>query len=350
LRVLHTSDLHLKHADARTLNALECILDLARREDVDAVTIAGDMFDSSEDANKLRPLLRKKLSDNGFDILVLPGNHDVSAFSQNTFYGNDVKLLTEQPVSIEEYEDVLIAGVPFRENLDEEAMLSLYQSARRGGTKILLLHCTLDLGFSTSSFGEERTTRYMPVSTAMLSELGYDYVLAGHFHSTFSSKPLANGGLFVYPGSPVSLTRKEVGPRSVYLLDTEKGRGYAVELPTFYYDELTLTITPGSEDESVSELERWVDDHSNRDCEVSIVVTGYTLMPEGELKEMVSSAAKGLPHEFLVVGIENILQYPIYKRFKEILLNENSIADKNAVDMMVLGVISQLAEAGRLRL
>lgn len=102
------SDLHLRRDNPRTIHALDEILRIGKKEKVDLLTIDGDMFDSSEDANDLRSELPGKLSSNNFEILVIPGNHDINAFTQNTFYGNDVKLLIHFTVQVEEYDDVAI--------------------------------------------------------------------------------------------------------------------------------------------------------------------------------------------------------------------------------------------------
>ncbi len=350
LRVLHTSDLHLSAGNPRTLEALEHILDVARQENADIVTIAGDMFDSARDANELRPQLRDLLSENGFEILVLPGNHDATAFTQNTFYGNDVFPLIDKPVTVREYEDLLIAGVPFRERLDDDVALRIREVSDFTGTKILLLHCTLDIGLGSGGFGEEEAIRYMPVSSAKLAGLGFDYILAGHFHSSLHEQKLASGGLFVYPGSPVSLTRKERGRRSAYLIDTESKKTQAIELSTFYCDELEVTISPGTEKAWVEQIEQWAKHHKGKNCDVRVIAKGFTEMPEAELKQQIEAAAGGIHVDFRVRGIENILRYPIYQRFKQRLLNDDGIDDKERVDMMMLTVVSRLAEEGELDL
>ncbi len=350
MRVLHTSDIHLSAANPRTLAALEHILDVARQEKADTVTIAGDMFDSAADANELRPQLRDLLSGNGFEILVLPGNHDATAFTENTFYGSDVDTLIDRPVTAREYEDLLIAGVPFRERFDDEVALRIREQSGSAGTKILLLHCTLDVGLGSGGFGEEDATRYMPVSSARLAGLGFDYILAGHFHSWLHEQKLANGGLFVYPGSPVSLTRRERGRRSAYLIDTTSRKTRVIELSTFYYDELEFTISPGTEKAWVKQVEQWAERHKGQDCDVRVIARGFTEMPEAELKQEIEAAAGGIPVDFRVRGIENILRYPIYQRFKQRLLDDDEITDKQTVDMMVLTVVSRLAEEGKLDL
>jgi len=350
LRVLHTSDLHLKEKDPRTVDTLQHILDVAKEKRVDIVTIAGDMFDSPEDANGLRPDLREMLTGNGFTILVLPGNHDSSALTEDTFYGNDVTLLTNDPVTVHVRDDVLIAAVPFKEKLDDDTAMAIAQAGNVDKTKILLMHCTLDIGFDANAFGEEVHRQYMPVSSAMLAGLGYDYVLAGHFHIRAYELPLANGGMFVYPGSPMSHTWRETGPRYAYLLDTQRNTGEFVRLSTFYYDELYVEVYPGTEDKAISRIRRWAKNHLGDNCDGTITVTGFTERSETELNDSIEQAAGGIPVNFKVLGIGNISQYAIYRRFKQKLESDPDIEDKVAVDSMVLRVISRLVDGGELSL
>ncbi len=244
----------------------------------------------------------------------------------------------------------MITGVPFQESLEDDILTSLEQTRQQHKRSILLLHCTLDVGLSSDGFGDEWQKQYMPVSSAVLSGLGYDFVLAGHFHSNAYERSLGKGHKFVYPGSPVSLTKKERGPRSVYLLNTESLKGEFVQLPTFYYDELNVVISPGLEAEGVTRIQRWAGLHRGHNFEVRITLSGFTDMREPDLRRKVAEAANGIPVEYQVLGIENIQQYSVYQRFKQLLENDQTIEDKTEIDLMVLKVISRLAERGDLDL
>ena len=60
-RLLHTADVHLRADAPERLDALRECLVLAESTAVDVVTIGGDLFDSPEDAEALRPTLRNEL-------------------------------------------------------------------------------------------------------------------------------------------------------------------------------------------------------------------------------------------------------------------------------------------------
>jgi len=64
------------------------------------VTIAGDLFDSEEDAEALRPQLRKKFSNNNFDTIVIPGNHDIEAYRSNLDFGYNFRVAVNEPYEL----------------------------------------------------------------------------------------------------------------------------------------------------------------------------------------------------------------------------------------------------------
>ncbi len=88
LTLLHTSDLHLGHPaqGQKALAALESVLSSADRYAVDALIIAGDLFDTSrvtqEEANRVFGALGSL----GRPVIVLPGNHDVLLTSPSTSF------------------------------------------------------------------------------------------------------------------------------------------------------------------------------------------------------------------------------------------------------------------------
>lgn len=220
MKILHTADLHLSNQKKQTVTALETILNLANELDVDLITISGDIFDSPEDADNLRPKLRTLLSNLDFPIISIPGNHDEDCYNDDLDFGSNFKIQTKRPLEVLQYDDVTIVAFPYVSKKNSE-LLSKLRKAKIDGTKnILLIHCTLDSGYSTFDMGNEGEGQYFPIKSSTLAELGYNYILAGHFHSNRTKKRLENGGYFVYPGSPCSITKKETGKRSVFLLDT----------------------------------------------------------------------------------------------------------------------------------
>jgi len=85
MRFLHTGDLHIgasKHVVLKYLKRQESMLDQlidhAREQKVDAVLMAGDIFDSADVTHEERSLFTRKLLtlDSFVPVLCIPGNHD----------------------------------------------------------------------------------------------------------------------------------------------------------------------------------------------------------------------------------------------------------------------------------
>ncbi len=78
VRLLHTSDLHVGsdvYADD-ALRGLDAVLASARRHEVDALLIAGDLFDNKRVSDATVDKVLADLGSLGVPVVVLPGNHD----------------------------------------------------------------------------------------------------------------------------------------------------------------------------------------------------------------------------------------------------------------------------------
>ena len=325
------------------------VLDVARKNKVDVVTISGDLFESEEDAEALRPELRTKLfSGNAFQIIAIPGNHDREAYRKNLDFGSDLRILTRLPIDAVKQEKVNIVGVPFVEKPSEELVASLHEALEKEFVNILLLHCTLDISYALADLGEEEEREYFPIDSCTLSGLGFDYVLAGHFHADFVKKDLGEGGLFVYPGSPTSLSWKDLGRRKVALLDTEKRDVKEIPINSFYYDKLKIPIRPGFETQRLQEIEKWVESHADEPCELEITVTGHGEMSESEFGELLKKGARNAHiEENTYRNVEDVLRHPIYHDFKQLLQKRENLTEKREdIDYRAIEVLSRL-KAGR---
>lgn len=75
-RVLHTSDLHLASLGDRACHSLEAVVNLAIRDKVDLVIVAGDLFDHNRVADSLVSFAVEQLRRLPMPVAILPGNHD----------------------------------------------------------------------------------------------------------------------------------------------------------------------------------------------------------------------------------------------------------------------------------
>ena len=344
--LIHTSDLHLSEDNPETIDALDKILQLAKTNKVDLLTLAGDIFDTVEDAEALRPVLRSKFSNLDFEIIAIPGNHDFDAYSGNLNFGSSLTLATEKPYQVFKRKDVSIVAVPYVDRPTEELLGKLKEEAEKAESSVLLLHCTLDIGYKTGDFGEEQT-QYFPISLGVLESLGFDHVLAGHFHRTPQLRKLKDKGYFVYPGSPVSLSKNETGKRSVVLFDDWE-KPIAIPLSSFYYDATEFFVTPNREDEILKDIREWYSSRSEDNCSLTITVDGYTTTDENLFIEQIKQVCEFAEHELRFRDVSDVINHPLYLDFTKKLV-EKKVDHLEQVQFFVMDAMVRLLRTGEIR-
>lgn len=329
MRILHTADIHLRSVGDCRWQALETILGIANSEDVDLLVISGDLFDSGTDAETLRPKIRAIFSDSRFDILILPGNHDMDSYREGLYFGNNATVLSsDEPV--EKYDKVRIIGLPYKKIGSVELLgwiRSFKEICDKKRRNILLYHGELlDAFFSREDFGDEGKERYMPLKLSYLEQINVDYILAGHFHTNFLVRRLNNGGYFVYPGSPVSITKRELGIRKVDLFDLgDTPEEY--ELDTEHYKKVDISLDP-TEDihpiESIKSSLKDIHPLSMVILEISGAINGAKFnLTEDAFQKLIKDATAGLnivEERFICRDVRHIVEDDLYKVFAERVL------------------------------
>lgn len=349
-QVLHTADVHLTPEDRVRMEALECVLDLAESRDVDVVTIGGDLFDRPKDVDTLRTRLRNDhFSDRPFEILLIPGNHDVEAFRGDVFFGEACTVLTEEPFEHWTTRDgsLRITGVPYREQPDNEFLLALQDREPFDGPEALLFHGSLDAPFDDYTTGDDETYRYFPVTETLLSELDFEYFLAGHYHSPHKVR-FENGSELTYPGSPASTSTAETGRRQVSLLDPEDGIEFT-SIDTYHYVSQTFTATPGGERELFESVRAWVGHNVTEHAEAAVTVDGFTDLGEEEFHRFLAAAATPARVRNETRNVDHILSHPLYRSFENELQRvdwDDELTDQ--VTSRTLSVLSQLSAQGEI--
>jgi len=322
VKILHTADVHLRRTDDERWDTLHSLLSIARDEKVNIFVISGDLFDKDIDAEDLRPEIRDLFSGNEFQIIIIPGNHDAQLLS-DLYFGSDVVLLTD-PFQPHFFDDVAFYGMAF-ETMDENRVLERLHELKyhlsAEHKNILLYHGELlDVMFKRSDLGAEDETGYMPIRLSYFKGLHIDYVLAGHFHTRFDIRSLPDGGYFIYPGSPVSITRKETGRRKVNIFEVGKPpTEYLLDSP--YFEEIKVTLDPLDDTDPLELIhERLAAAHPN--AKIVLTVNGYInkdLVQRTE-KELADEIAKVTQERCLEVryefrDIQHILQDDLFNSF-----------------------------------
>lgn len=325
MKILHTGDLHLQALEDRRWQALKTIISVCNEEHVDLLIIAGDLFDSSANAENLRLHIRDLLSGGTYDTVIIPGNHDHESFKPGFYFGKRVSVLNDPdwPANILDFDDVRLIGVPF-EQLDvmevSRRLEELADYLDKNRTNILLYHGELlDAFFDRGDFGPEESKRYMPVRLSSFEELRVDYVLAGHFHVKFDVWQIGEAGYFVYPGSPISITKRELGARKVNLFQTgEPPSEHVLDTPHFIATNVRLNPFDAAEPidvirQSLSDVETF--------AMVLLRVTGYVVQSEEELVDEIDSLINEFPFdveiEYEFRDIARVLRHPLFEMFQE---------------------------------
>lgn len=346
--VLHTADVHLAADEPERWEALRTLLGTAADEAIDVVTIGGDLFDDPGTLEEFRPRLRNDLfADRPFEILLIPGNHDIEAYRGDVFFGDACSVLTEEPFDhwTAPDGDLRITALPYRDQPDDELLIALQNRAPFDGVEALLFHGSLDAPFDEHETGEEGTRRYFPVTEEVLTELGFDYYLAGHYHSPHKV-PLADGAEFAYPGTPASTRRSETGQRRVSILDPADGITLEA-LDSFHYVSREDTVVPGDEEELLDDIRDWADQQLVESALGSIHVDGLIEMDEQQFHEELTSAADPASVTDETRAVDHVLAHPLFAEFREELAQmEWDDAEAEAVTRRTLDVFSHLSVEG----
>ncbi len=218
MKLIHCADLHLGSAmssrlpadKARTRKgelrfALRSLVDYARENDISAILLSGDGFDSDHPAKKDKDFFYSLVKNNpDINFFYLRGNHDRESTYDQTL--PNLKTFSRQWSSYR-YGDVTIWGL----ELSGENEMTLYDSlpARREGKNIVLLH-----GQTADSPGPDR------ICLSRLRGKHIDYLALGHVHS-YSFGRLDDRGTWCYPGCLEGRGYDETGDKGFVVVDTD---------------------------------------------------------------------------------------------------------------------------------
>lgn len=350
-KLVHTADVHLRPDAEERLDALGEVLAVAEAEAAEVLTIGGDLFDQPENVDQLRADLRTEyFSDLSFEVLLIPGNHDVEAYRGDLLFGDAVTVMSE-PVGhfttwTCEDKSLRIVGIPYQEDPTDELLFALGDRDEFSGQEALLFHGSLDAPIQAQT-GDESTYRYFPVSEDLLVNLGFDYFLAGHYHTPHRLQ-FEDGAEFAYPGSPASTRSSETGQRGVVTLDLDSGLGFE-PLDTFHILETSVTVTPGNEEAIYEEVEEWVQANVSDHTEPTITVTGVFNASEREFEERLNKAADPVTPTNRALSVDHIIDHPVMEDFRKRLdSREWDEETKEVVWTRTLSKASQIGSAGGL--
>lgn len=230
IKILHTADFHLgspyrflpiskqKQMQAAAERSFYQMLDVARKERPDFITIAGDLFDSVRpDPGLLDRVKQAFASLSPLPLLINPGNHDYwheNGFWQemedleNVFIFQPDKICQTFP----DY-DLTFWGKAFTSQSSDRPLWQIkdeaYFNEHKSEYNILLEHGDI----------LNRQSNYNPISLSWIDQMGFQLALLGHIHNPEGPAYSRQGVPCLYNGCCPGRGFDELGEKGVHLLE-----------------------------------------------------------------------------------------------------------------------------------
>jgi len=244
IKLLHAADFHLdsplgaagpepavRRAELR--RTAERIFEMAVKENVDLILLAGDLFDGTSPYLGTVEFIKRCIGKAGIPVFISPGNHDfynerspyaAGDWPKNAIIFRDNVISSTYVKSL----DCYVHGRAFTGPFDDGYPLDGFGVVDKKSLNIVLLHGEVTQGRS----------RYGAVRPADIERSGADYIALGHIHM-YSEPHVRGGTAWAWPGCPEGRGFDETGEKGVIIAEIEKGNTNIRFLPTasrHYFD------------------------------------------------------------------------------------------------------------------
>ncbi len=300
LRFVHAADLHLDSpftgiraaapenvASAlysATFDSYRNIIDLCISERVDALLVAGDVYDGADRSLRAQQAFiegLRSLDAVGIRSFVCHGNHDpLDGWEARLSYPAGCRRFgtefSAEPVFLDEPHRALVYGISYPTRDVFENLVSRLGQVEEPAFTVGLLHANVG--------GNADHAPYAPCTLDDLAQTGIDYWALGHVHTR---QVLREGNpTVVYPGNSQGRHPNETGARGVYLVEIESNGNVKLDFrptDTVRWERVSVDI---GDLETEQDLLNAVDDAMQSlldGPEGRSVVTRLTLTGRGDL-------------------------------------------------------------------
>lgn len=254
-RFIHAADIHvdtpfrgvetdvtwvLEYLRAATLQSFDRMIDLAIREEVDFVIIAGDLYDSDQHSLTALLALRRafdRLGEHHIRVYIAHGNHDPLNGKAYAWPPNVYVFPAGEVTSYVYHQEgrpvAEIQGISYDKPAVTENLVPRFHPGSEAPYHIAVLHANVE--------GEPGHSNYAPARLSEMQNQGFDYWALGHVHHR---KVLSEAPFVVYPGNTQGRHVNETGDKGVYLVDVDDiGQTRLAFHPTAVVAWETLTVS-----------------------------------------------------------------------------------------------------------
>ncbi|MEZ9698427.1 exonuclease subunit SbcD [Vibrio sp. 10N.261.46.E12] len=343
MKILHTSDWHLgqnfynKSRKNEHERFLQWLLEQVTEHDIDAIIVAGDIFDTSTPPSYAREMYNKFVVDSnkiGCQLVLLGGNHDSVSVLKETqqllkYMGADVIPNTNEDHATQVVElkgkngdvEALVCAIPFirpRDVLTSQAGVTGVERQKQLGDAIKQ-HYQSVYDAAVEKRATFENSEHMPIiATGHLTAMGVqqsdsvrdiyvgnldgfaadgfpdaDYIALGHIHRP---QVVAKREYIRYSGSPIPLSFDELkSQKQVCVVEFVEGERTISQLPVPTFQP--LAEIKGDLSEIESQLNQYIGLDSEQSVWLSIEVQAQDYL--SDLQERMRALTEGLNVEVL---------------------------------------------------
>ncbi|MEZ8246442.1 exonuclease subunit SbcD [Vibrio splendidus] len=343
MKILHTSDWHLgqnfynKSRKNEHERFLQWLLEQVTEHDIDAIIVAGDIFDTSTPPSYAREMYNKFVVDSnkiGCQLVLLGGNHDSVSVLKETqqllkYMGADVIPNTNEDHATQVVElkgkngdvEALVCAIPFirpRDVLTSQAGVTGVERQKQLGNAIKQ-HYQSVYDAAVEKRATFENSEHMPIiATGHLTAMGVqqsdsvrdiyvgnldgfaadgfpdaDYIALGHIHRP---QVVAKREYIRYCGSPIPLSFDELkSQKQVCVVEFVEGERTISQLPVPTFQP--LAEIKGDLSEIESQLNQYIGLDSEQSVWLSIEVQAQDYL--SDLQERMRALTEGLNVEVL---------------------------------------------------
>ena len=319
LRFIHAADLHLdspftgiKAAApenvatalySATFDSYNNIIDLCITEQVDALLVAGDIYDGADRSQRAQRAFidgLRSLDAAGIRSFVCHGNHDpLDGWEARLSYPDGCHRFGSEfeavPLFPDEPERALIYGISYPTRDVYDNLVSQLGQVDEAAFTVGLLHANVG--------GNTDHALYAPCSLDDLAQSGIDYWALGHVHTRQVLRERAP--TVVYPGNPQGRHPNETGARGVYLVEVDATGSVNLDFrptDTVRWERVSIDISAlETEQDLLNEIDDTIQNRLDG-AEGRSVVARMTLTGRGELNRFLRQTGAA---DDLLEGVNN---------------------------------------------
>lgn len=316
MKIIHCADIHLdsrmsanltrekaRERRAELLTTFRKMVEYAASHEVNAILIAGDLFDTKNVTATARNVVRDLITGHpGIAFYYLQGNHDEGSFTGGlSEIPENLHLFDSKWTSYRLGEKVCITGV----ELNPENSGSIYNALSLDAdlVNVVVLH-----GQESEYTAKDKAET---IHLTALKNKGIDYLALGHIHS-YKEERLDGRGVYCYPGCLEGRGFDECGEHGFVLLNVDEaaGRVESCFVPFAYRNLYTIPVDITGCVSSMEILERMKKETNERNYpEKSLVKYELTGRVDAESEKETDFLLRQFSNRFYFVKLKDSSRY-----------------------------------------